>query len=263
VDRRAFEICEVGNVDAAVADAAGDHDRPRDDPLVVRESELEARRPAIPTTSQANDPSGIAISAPNFRLIERGPSTPSPRFRWKAHVVLDPRRCARLTAERAGIKAMTESSDAAYRGREAARSRADDGDVVNAVRSIGRTSPMHRASSTSLGLCRAVPGAQRSAAHDSMLKRSTSVFAHESAPGSSGRAARCATGSPESQHVRVCGAAHADRDAALKQTRRRISAHDALAGSASATRTSRSLGDDTMSLDRLTRAHRRATDGPG
>ena len=96
---------------------------------------------------------------------------------------------------------------------------------------------MHRASSTSLGLCSSCPPAHSTigSCDDSMLKRSTSVFAHESRAGIEQLVGLpvARQESRESQHVRVAGAAHDQRtrDAALKQTHaaQNQRAHDALA----------------------------------
>jgi hypothetical protein len=102
----AFELREIGDIDAAVADAARVDDGARADPFRVRKPKLEASRLAGRTASQAHDLVRYRHLGPELlRLVERARhQRHAGDSRRKAHVVLDPRRGARLAAEGAAIE---------------------------------------------------------------------------------------------------------------------------------------------------------------
>ena len=172
VDGRALELCEIRDVDAAVADAAGDHHGARADPFLVREPELEARRLAGREASQAHDlVRDRHLGAELLRLVEgaRHQRHAGDSGR-KAHVVLDPRRRARLTAEGAAVEHDDrEPLRRRVDGRcEAGRSGADDRDVVDAVR-IDRAHQTDAA--RQLGLAGIAQQISVRAEHDRQLRR--------------------------------------------------------------------------------------------
>ncbi len=140
VDARAFEVVEVREVEAAVAGAARDHRRrARAHPLLRGEIATEtARRRGRSEHSQAHDlVRDRHLGAELLRLIEgarheRHAADPG----RKAEVVLDPRRRARLAAERARVEHDDREpfGGGVDGGGETRGSGADDRDVVDLAR---------------------------------------------------------------------------------------------------------------------------------
>ncbi len=125
---------EVRDLEAPVARAGCDHDRARRHPLAIRQPQLEAPAPVRTVAPQGHHLVWDRhLGAELLRLVEGARhECHAADASWEAEVVLDPRRRARLTSERASVEhdhgeALRGPVDG---GTETCRPGSHDGDVV-------------------------------------------------------------------------------------------------------------------------------------
>jgi hypothetical protein len=149
-DAGAFEGREVGDIRPAIAGPGGDHHGARLHPTAIRELD-PPRIAGLPFAAAAIEPRHLErdgeLGAELVRLVERASGQRHARDAGgKAEIVLDPRRGAGLSAERALVEHQHREplGGGVDRGGEAGRPGADHGDIVERLRiELGRDAEAH------------------------------------------------------------------------------------------------------------------------